>query len=207
MIPMKQHLQQQQQQAQEHKKAHQESQQQTRVLEDTFKNVSRYRYNTFRKKVSRYKILLQMYLDTRYKILLNILHYSLKGSNPSWSQKMTEKLNTNKWKQISIDSWKTTRFNPQIIKSFPLHSSRKCMQCKVKKSIVSAMHFYRYFSTYFLQIHCSQIQWKDTKNVSRYVSGRYSIRYFHTLQQTQTGPRARSKRSGWQNPTLAQNYK
>ena len=38
----------------------------SRVLQDTFKNVSRYRYDTFRKKVSRYKILLQMYLDTRY---------------------------------------------------------------------------------------------------------------------------------------------
>ena len=37
-----------------------------RVLQDTFKNVSRYRYNTFCQKVSRYKILLQMYLDTRY---------------------------------------------------------------------------------------------------------------------------------------------
>ena len=44
----------------------------TRVLQDTSKNVSRYRYNTFPQKVSRYKILLQMHLDTRYKILLNI---------------------------------------------------------------------------------------------------------------------------------------
>ena len=38
----------------------------SRVLEDTFKNVPRYRYDTFCKKVPRYKILLQMYLDTRY---------------------------------------------------------------------------------------------------------------------------------------------
>ena len=37
-----------------------------RVLQHTLKNVSRYRYDTFRKKVSRYKIHLQMYLDTRY---------------------------------------------------------------------------------------------------------------------------------------------
>ena len=33
----------------------------TRVLQDTFKNVSRYRYDTFCQKVSRYKILLTIY--------------------------------------------------------------------------------------------------------------------------------------------------
>ena len=95
---------------------------------------------------------------------------------------MAGKLNTNKWKQISIDSWKTIRLpwfvNSQIIKSFPLHSSRKCMQYKVKK-----VSYRRCISidTFPIQIHCSQIQWKDTKNVSRYVSGRYSIRYSHAL--------------------------
>ena len=66
---------------------------------------------------------------------------------------MTEKLNTNKWKQISIDSWKTIRLpwfvNTQIIKSFPLHSSRKCMQRKVKKyhigdTFLSILFWYRY---------------------------------------------------------------
>ena len=56
------------------------------------------------------------------------------------------------------------------------------MQRKVKK--VS----YRWcisIDTFPIQIHCSQIQWKDTKNVSRYVSGRYSIWYSHTLVATQ----------------------
>ena len=108
-----------------------------------------------------------------------------------------------------------------------------------KKSIVLAMHFYRYFSILFvdlvsddilqmvlgsellkkfggslgeeyyitlinaicctfkqlaamplstkrIQIHCSQIQRKDTKNVSRYISGQYSIRHSHTLISLQS---------------------
>ena len=44
----------------------------------------------------------------------------------------------------------------------------------------SAQNHY-YFKKCPIQIHCSQIQWKDTKNVPRYVSGRYSIWYSHTL--------------------------
>ena len=127
----------------------------------TLKNVSRYRYDTFRKKVSRYKIHLQMYLDTRYFWIFILFFKKIKSI---LTLKMTKKLNTNKWKQISIDSWKTIRLpwfvNTQIIKSFPRHSSRKCMQCKVKK-----VSYRRCISidTFPIQIHCSQIQWKDTK--------------------------------------------
>ena len=68
--------------------------------------------------------------------------------------------------------------NNQMIKSFLLHSSRKCMQYKVKKVSYRQCISNNAFP---IQIHCSQIQWKDTKNVSRYVSGRCSIRYSHTL--------------------------
>ena len=56
------------------------------------------------------------------------------------------------------------------------------MQRKVKK-----VSYRRCISidTFPIQIHCSQIKSKDTKNVSRYVSGRYSIRYSHTLMREQ----------------------
>ena len=57
----------------------------TRVLQDTLKNVSRYRYDTFRKKVSRYKIQDTFSNVSRYKIqdTFEYLYYSLKRSNPS----------------------------------------------------------------------------------------------------------------------------
>ena len=59
------------------------------------------------------------------------------------------------------------------------------MQCKVKK-----VWYRRCISidTLPIQIHCSQIQRKDTKNVSRYVSGRYSLRYSHTLGRAMQFP-------------------
>ena len=58
-----------------------------RVLQDTLKNVSRYRYDTFLKKVSRYEIQDTFTNVSRYRIqdTFGYLYYSLKRSNLSWS--------------------------------------------------------------------------------------------------------------------------
>ena len=94
----------------------------------------------------------------------------------------------------TLSLWDYHGLSNQTTKSFPLHNNttpsflinvvaqshsfEKCVQCKVKKSIYQQCIS---IDTFPIQIHCSQIQWKDTKNVSRYVCGRYSIRYSHTL--------------------------
>ena len=175
-----------------------------------------------------------MYLDTRYFWRFILFFKRIKSILiPQKGLKNWTQTNENKFLLILGKQPDYHDFDTQIIKSFPIHSSGKCMQCKVKKvsylRCISIILFHspcvsgfrwhpidgamvrftkkvggslgeEYYiiltnaicctfkqlaamplSTKRIQVHCSQIQWKDTKNIYRYVSGRYSIRYSHTL--------------------------